>query len=348
MSLSPKVSIIVPMFKAEKYLAKCVQSLRDQTLRDIQIVLVDDGSPDKSGQIANSFSREDHRIIVVRRKNGGLGPARNSGMKVATGDYIGFVDSDDWVDTDMFERMYRAAVTTDADVVTTGIRTVRDGRTTAEREQLLAGRVLKGDCDIFRLRSGLYGALPCHSVDAGVVVSACTTLYRRTLLEQQKLHFMKIRSEDVFFNLSVWAAASVVTVMHGTPYNYRKDGQASLTTVFRRSTPEELFHVYRTLEQAAREEPAKFRAEACLRAQRGISDSARMLTEMIEASSEPKREQNALMHEVFNNPSVRRACKDYPFWKLKIDQMLFFICMRFDLVHIARLFLMVHRRFSGK
>lgn len=94
---TPKVSIIVPIYNVEKYLNKCVDSLINQTLKEIEIILVDDGSKDSSGLIADSYAEKDKRITVIHQCNAGLGPARNSGMKVASGEYIGFVDSDDWV-----------------------------------------------------------------------------------------------------------------------------------------------------------------------------------------------------------------------------------------------------------
>lgn len=338
----PKVSIIVPMYKVEKYLDRCVRSLRSQTLRDIQIVLVDDGSPDRCGEMAEAYARRDCRITVVHRKNGGLGPARNSGMKVAIGNYIGFVDGDDWVDEDMYQRMYKNAQITKADVVTTGIRTVRNGVITAEDEQLLAGNTLKGARDIFRLRGRLYGALPCHARYAGVVVSVCTAIYRRSFIEHNKLRFMNIHSEDIFFNLSAWNDASVIAVLDGTPYNYRKDGQSSLTNTFNNSTPESFFRIFKTLAQMSQKEPSLFKAEACLRARRGIIDYTRALAEIIETSSQPVSYKKRLIREAFSNCYVRQACKGYPFWKLGFKQLVFFLCVRLNLIAIARLLLIVH------
>lgn len=89
------VSIVVPIYKVEKYLSRCVQSLLNQTLKDIEIILVDDGSPDKCPEMCESYLKLDKRIKVVHKKNGGLSSARNAGISVATGKYIGFVDSDD-------------------------------------------------------------------------------------------------------------------------------------------------------------------------------------------------------------------------------------------------------------
>ena len=105
----PKVSIVVPMYGVEPFLNKCVDSLLAQSLHDIEIILVDDGSPDRCGEIAEEYAIKDNRVKVIHQKNSGLGPARNTGMAAATGEYIGFVDSVDWANNCMFERLYNAA-----------------------------------------------------------------------------------------------------------------------------------------------------------------------------------------------------------------------------------------------
>lgn len=101
------ISIIVPIYKVEKYLDACVTSLIKQTYRDLEIILVDDGSPDRCPQMCDAWARKDSRIKVVHKKNGGLSSARNAGLKVAMGEYIGFVDSDDYVDATMYEDLMR-------------------------------------------------------------------------------------------------------------------------------------------------------------------------------------------------------------------------------------------------
>lgn len=113
---SPLVSIVVPVYNVEQYLSRCVRSLQAQTLKEIEIILVDDGSPDRCGLLCDAFSREDSRIVVVHKENGGLPSARNAGIEVATGEYIGFVDSDDWVTDTMFEELYRSAEAVNADL----------------------------------------------------------------------------------------------------------------------------------------------------------------------------------------------------------------------------------------
>lgn len=106
---APLVSVIVPMYKTEPFIKECAVSLTKQTLRDIEIIFVNDGSPDQSGRIAEQFAAEDARIRVIHKENGGLSSARNAGIKAARGRYIGFADGDDYVTETMFERLYEEA-----------------------------------------------------------------------------------------------------------------------------------------------------------------------------------------------------------------------------------------------
>ena len=111
-----KVSVIVPIYNAEKYLEQCLDSIVNQTLKDIEIILIDDGSTDGSAEICKKYLG-DERVTYFRKENEGLAAARDDGMKLAQGEYIGFVDSDDWIEADMYEKMYLAAKSNDSDIV---------------------------------------------------------------------------------------------------------------------------------------------------------------------------------------------------------------------------------------
>ena len=111
----PKVSVIVPVYNVEKYIEKCLESLVNQTLKDIEIIIVNDGSKDKSEKIINKFLSKYKNIVYVEKQNGGLSDARNYGMKYAKGEYIAFLDSDDYVDTTIYEKMYNKAKEENAD-----------------------------------------------------------------------------------------------------------------------------------------------------------------------------------------------------------------------------------------
>ncbi len=120
----PKVSVIVTVYNVEDYLERCLQSLSAQTLEDIEILLVDDGSTDQSGRICDEYARKHANARVIHKENGGVSSARNAGLDAATGEFIGFVDSDDFVEPECFARVYGAAVRTGADVVCFGFASV--------------------------------------------------------------------------------------------------------------------------------------------------------------------------------------------------------------------------------
>jgi CDP-glycerol glycerophosphotransferase len=125
----PLLSVIVPVYNVEKYLADCLQSLTSQSYDNIEIIVVDDGSPDNSFTIANTFASSDHRIRIVRRENGGLGAARNTGIAVARGDYITFVDSDDEIPSDAYRQMIASATQTGSEIVVGAMVRSRNGKT---------------------------------------------------------------------------------------------------------------------------------------------------------------------------------------------------------------------------
>lgn len=102
----PTISVIVPVYKVEPYIRKCVDSILGQTFSDIQVILVDDGSPDQCGKICDEYAKQDNRVEVIHKENGGLSDARNAGIPYAKGEYIIFLDSDDYIENDMFEYMY--------------------------------------------------------------------------------------------------------------------------------------------------------------------------------------------------------------------------------------------------
>ena len=119
-----KISVIVPVYKVEKYLNKCVDSILVQTYDNFELILVDDGSPDNCGQICDEYAQKDSRVKVIHKENGGLSSARNAGLDVATGDYIGFVDSDDYISPVMYEKLLKASDENDADLVICGVEKV--------------------------------------------------------------------------------------------------------------------------------------------------------------------------------------------------------------------------------
>lgn len=120
----PLISVIIPVYKVENYLAKCVESVMAQTYSNLEIFLVDDGSPDRCGEICDEYARQDPRIKVIHKENGGLSDARNAAISQATGEYLTFIDSDDWIEPGYCAFLYQKLVEYSADVVVTPLRSV--------------------------------------------------------------------------------------------------------------------------------------------------------------------------------------------------------------------------------
>ncbi len=172
----PKVSIIVPVYNVYPYLRRCLQSLVDQTLKDIEIIVVNDGTLDQSQEIIDEFAKKDPRILALKKKNGGLSDARNYGLPYAKGEYIAFVDSDDYVDVTMYEKMYQKAKSGSFDLV---------------------------ECDCYWEYPNKKVLDSSHIVDnyfVDIRVMAWNKIYRRKLLEKTKVLFPKgLQFEDICF-----------------------------------------------------------------------------------------------------------------------------------------------------
>ena len=113
----PLISIIVPVYNVEQYLRQCIESIIRQIYKNLEIILIDDGSTDNSGKICDEYALKDDRIIIIHKQNGGVSSARNAGLKIAKGDYIGFVDGDDYIRNDMYEELYNTAIKTNTELV---------------------------------------------------------------------------------------------------------------------------------------------------------------------------------------------------------------------------------------
>lgn len=308
--LTPKVSVVVPMYKVEHYVRQCVDSLLAQTLDDIEIILVDDGSPDSCGKIADEYAVRYGNVKSVHRENGGLGPARNTGIAVASGEYVGFVDSDDWVSFEMFERLYGVAKQNDADIAMGGYEEWTDGTTSAKCPHPLAGKTLDGAVEIGHYRKLLYGRLPHDKETTPFPVSVCMGIYRRDLIERADLRFQEILSEDVFFNLRAWGAASRMVFVEDSPYRYRKDGQASITRSFSREKAKRYVSFFELLAACAENEEDS--EECLLRASRKMVDYSRSYVFMVEKSGLRASEKVASVAALTGSEAFRCYCASYP------------------------------------
>ncbi len=189
------VSVIVPIYNTEKYLKQCLDSIRNQTLTDIEIIMIDDGSTDGSAKISNEYVVDDERFSYYHKENEGLAAARQDGMERAKGKYIAFVDSDDWIEPNMYERMYLEAVRNDADIVFCNCY-----KDQAEENKICLepGVYERNDIKERILSRTLAGITPKGANDV-IRWSNCLRIYRRELLECNDIKFDRRfrRSQDL-------------------------------------------------------------------------------------------------------------------------------------------------------
>ena len=190
----PKVSVVVPVYNTEKYLKECIGSITSQTLEEIEIIIVDDGSKEECALLCDELSKTDERIKVIHKNNEGLGFARNSGIEASSGEYIGFVDSDDYIDSKMFESLYEAAHKNNADLAISGISFV-GGNTFGKTGEYVEKNYFDKETEfenenIKQLLLGVVGALPFEPDDSRYGVSVCKNIFKRSLLNEKKIKFL--------------------------------------------------------------------------------------------------------------------------------------------------------------
>lgn len=216
---SPKVSILVPIFNVEDYLRQCLDSIVRQSLRDIEIICIDDGSTDSSPKIINEYAKADPRFTVITKKNSGYGDSMNKGLKKARGEYIGIVESDDWVDSDMFENLYNIAVKNKVDVVKSNFYFYSGLGNSNKKFQL----VNRSDSE------KVIKPLETNSVFFPQA-AIWTGLYKKSFLNKKSISFLPTPGasfQDTGFNFKVWASADTAYLTNDAYLHYRIDNDNS-------------------------------------------------------------------------------------------------------------------------
>ena len=215
-----KISIIVPVYNVEKYIARCVDSLRNQTLTDIDIVLIDDGSTDGSPAMIDSYAAMDSRIQVMHKKNAGQGYARNDGLRLAKGEYVLFLDSDDYLEQRTCEELYELMVRTGADMCTYGHQIDAPTGECVRKPRILDD-TYDGEDVRKRFTLHFYGDDPSDDNLRGY--SSCMSCFRVSLIREHNLEFpseREVLSEDNLFCLSVCRYAQRVVTTSKIYYHY--------------------------------------------------------------------------------------------------------------------------------
>ena len=211
-----KVSVIVPVYKVEQYISKCLDSLVNQTLEDMEIIVVNDGSPDNSEKIIKDYAKKYKNIKYLKKENGGLSSARNFGLKHATGEYIGFVDSDDYVDKRMYQMMYEKAIEASADLVVCDLNYVYE-----DKEEKAYSNIKTDTTDIKSIMNNIYPA-------------AWNKLYKKELFDNEVYFKEGVWYEDVEFIYRLLPYVNKIGVVHEHFYKYIQRENSIIRTIDKR------------------------------------------------------------------------------------------------------------------
>lgn len=241
------VSVVLPIYGVEKYLDRCVESVIHQTYTNLEIILVDDGSPDSCPQKCDDWAGRDSRIKVVHKKNAGLGMARNTGIENATGEYICFFDSDDYIALDAVEKAYRCASANQAELVLFGFCNVgADGTIRKKTVPCTPHSCYEGEQVTQYVLPNLLAPDPKTGVETNLWMSAWACFYSMELIQRVGWRFVSEReyiSEDLYSLLCLYWAVKKVAILPETLYFYCDNG-GSLTHVYRKDRYEKNQYCY--------------------------------------------------------------------------------------------------------
>lgn len=209
MNNKPLISIIVPIYNVEKYIKKCINSIINQTYSNLEIILVDDGSLDACPQICDEYSKRDKRIRVLHKKNGGLSDARNAGLEIASGQYVGFVDSDDYIEIDMYELLLKSCIQHDVQIAICGRKTVKEDGTVINVSNVLENEI------VFSPEEAISRLLVWNNCDS----AAWDKLYRRELFSDIRYPYGKVH-EDLNVTCRLFSRCKGIVQIPVAKYNY--------------------------------------------------------------------------------------------------------------------------------
>ena len=224
----PKVSIIVPVYNVAPYLRQCMDSIINQTYRNIEIICVDDGSTDESGEILDEYAKSDNRISEAHTNNSGVASARNTGLSLASGEYLLFVDGDDWIDTATCQKAVSSISTESADVVMWPY--IREFTDHSDPKMIFRGQKLFDETECRKLQRRMIGLSDeelAHPENADALSTVWGKLYRREIIEQHHLRFEDLSRigtyEDGLFNLCYFAHVKSAIYIPDYLSHYRKN-----------------------------------------------------------------------------------------------------------------------------
>lgn len=321
---STKLSIVIPVYNVEKYLDNCMQSVINQTLQEIEIILVDDESPDNCPLLCDDYAKHDSRIKVVHRKNGGLGFARNSGIDIATGEYITFLDSDDFVDLYAYEHLYKLSKENCLDALYYKFKRFSNNSEVAP-EPIITTISEYSDNSIKGIMLDIIASEPLAKLDHKIECSSCTAIYRMDIIKSNNVRFHSEReliSEDAIFNLDFLKHTTKIAFNDGRHYHYRMN-PTSLTSTLRTDRVDKNHQLYEYIQTNISSwnlDDKNGNNRNC----RLFIGNARSSIQHYLSSQATNREKKEWLNQVLSKPIWKEIYEKYDWSLLPLYQKLFF------------------------
>lgn len=327
------ISIVVPVYNVSRYLDECVKSLINQTYSNIEIILVNDGSTDRSGEICDELKKIDNRVKVVHKKNEGLGFARNTGLEYVRGKYVTFIDSDDYADNDLIENLYYAIKKNKADTCIGGFKRVDDLGNVLYKETYVSRVYNNNEC-ISELLLHMLGSSPEKS-DA-IRMSVWNVLYSSDIIKTHDLKFPSERvyiSEDLIFDLDYYQYSKKCILIESISYNYRVN-QNSLTQTYKKDKFEKYEFLYNEVYKKIMND--NLPNEFIIRLQRQFFVNLRegIKQETLNNKKEIIKNRVNNIRNIITGDTVREILESYPINRLPIKQRVFLYLVKYKLSYL--------------
>lgn len=335
------ISIIVPVYRVEEYLNKCIESIVNQTYNELEIILVDDGSDDNCPQICDEWAKKDSRIKVIHKENGGLVSARQAGFRASTGDYVGFVDGDDWIEPDMYEYIANALRKTDADIAMSEFFF-----SYTDKEQKSEGCLSKEFYNREQLQSEVFPTMLFSGryYRFGIYPNCWSKVIKRDLLEKNLLSVdTRIRlGEDIAFIYPCIMESESICHIDKALYHYRINSE-SMTQKYDSLLSDIYFLPYKVLEDKCKETGLDFSEQLAYYLLYLVNFVIR--NEASINNTKSKKEKNEVLDKLLNNKRVIECMKTVDISILPAHTKLLINCFKTKRKLFLRFYITLLRRF---
>lgn len=334
-----KLSIIVPVYQTEKYLNVCIDSLVNQTLNDIEIILVDDGSPDSSPSLCDQWAAHDNRIKVIHKNNEGLGLARNSGLEIATGEYVTFVDSDDYVEIGTYEYLFSIIEKENLDLLRyDSNRFEKEGSFDRNIEPGCQVDIIKDKATISKMAMWLFGYNPSDTVSRIFYWgSACMEIVRRQIIVTNNIKFVSERkyiSEDYLFTYSCYRHCTSFGFTYATMYHYRYNESSLSRKIDSHCLEKHCQFCLYISEMMSRD---GYGLESKIVAMSRYINELRSVTKLFMRSNLPEKEKKIWFRKNMNSQYMKEIYENFPWKKLPLSHKIHFLSCYYKQYYIVKI-----------